>query len=164
MCNACDSKFTDCVGGDFDGTQDDTVVDPNKKLLQKSGEELCSSQQTDLCCNAYGSNPASKCGYGIKSTTGGPYGTLYLAKCGCKKGTKCGVVTSVGDQGSQIDVNCDATTWQQLPYGGNKPETKYRCCKTDPNCKGNNNKSECLFPNGFWVNWGDSLNNDAGVY
>ena len=36
MCNACDSKFTDCVGGDFDGTQDDTVVDPNKKLLQKS--------------------------------------------------------------------------------------------------------------------------------
>ena len=103
-------------------------------------------KQNDLCCNAYGSNPKSICGYGIKSTDGGAYGTLYLAKCGCKKGTTCGVVTSVGDQGSQIDVDCDATTWKQLPYGGNKPETKYRCCKTDPNCKGN--KSECLFPHG----------------
>ena len=158
MCNACDSKFTDCVGGDFDGTQDGTVVDPNKKLLQQKGEELCSSQQTDLCCNA----EAGACGYGIKSTKDVNYGTLYLAKCGCKKGTTCGVVTSVGDQGSQIDVNCDATTWKSLPYGRNKPVTKYRCCKTDPNCTGDKNK--CLFPNGFWVNWGYSLNNDAGVY
>ena len=58
----------------------------------------------------------------------------------------------------------DEYTWKSLPYGENKPVTKYRCCKTDPNCKGD--KNECLFPNGFWVNWSDddSLNNDAGVY
>jgi len=162
MCNACDSKFTDCVGNNFDNPAY-AVVDPNKKLLQKSGEELCSSEQFNLCCNA----EAGKCGYGIKSTKDANYGTLYLAKCGCKNGTQCGVSPSVNDQSSQIVVDCDATSWKTL----NNTWTNYRCCKTDPNCKEgapvwSGDKSECLFPNGFYVNWGDddSLNNDAGVY
>ena len=152
MCNACDSKFTDCVG--YNDDSPDVVVDPNKKLLQKSGEELCHSSQLNLCCDA-----GSKCGYGITSVKNSYGETVYPAKCGCKKGTQCGVITNASEMDPQIVVDCDATSYRIANGGKN-----YRCCRTDPNCKGD--KNECLFPNGFYVNWGDidSLNIDAGVY
>ena len=155
MCNACDSKFTDCVG--YNDDSPDVVVDPNKKLLQVSGKQLCHSDQLNLCCNAGTSKYGSKCGYGITSVKNSDGETVYPAKCGCKKGTQCGVITNASETDPQIIVNCEATSY---PIANGKKN--YRCCKTDTNCKGDT----CLFPNGFYVNWGndDSLNNDAGVY